>query len=252
MLDVKEYAQRQFENVANNYRTSDVHARGEDLVRMTAIAGLMGTEHVLDAGCGAGHTALAFAPYVSRVIAYDLTPAMLEQVEQLSRERGIPNVTTRQGDVEELPFNDGTFDVVVSRYSAHHWPHPVNALREFYRVLKPAGQLILSDIVAPDEPAPDTFLQAIELLRDPSHVRDHTITQWIAMLGEAGFHSEIVFTWQLPLNFAEWVTRMATPEAKVSMIKTLLDNAPRDVHEAMEVQSDYSFSIIGALFRAVS
>lgn len=250
MTDVKGSVQRQFGNVAANYRTSAVHASGEDLTRMVQIAHLNGTERLLDAGCGAGHTGIAFAPEAREVIAYDLTMAMLEQVERLAEERGIRNVTTRQGDVEHLPFEAETFDVVVSRYSAHHWQHPQAALHEFQRVLKPGGQFILSDIVALDDPTLDTFLQAVELLRDPSHVRDHSTAQWLTMLAETRFRAEVVFTWSLPLNFDSWVLRMATPHLNVAMLKSLFDGAPQEVRAAMDVQPDYTFSIPGALFHA--
>ncbi|MBC7869458.1 MAG: methyltransferase domain-containing protein, partial [Chitinophagaceae bacterium] len=162
-------------------------------------------------------------------------------------ERGNTNVVTRQGDVEALPFEDSSFDLVVSRYSAHHWPQPTAALEEFYRVLKPGGRFLLSDIVAWDAPALDTFLQTIELVRDPSHVRDHTVKQWTAMLTEAHFTAEVLFTWELPLNFDAWVTRMATPPASIDMLKTLFDGAPAEIRVAMDVQPDYSFSIPGAL-----
>jgi ubiquinone/menaquinone biosynthesis C-methylase UbiE len=249
MNDVKTSVQRQFGDVAANYRTSTVHASGEDLTRMVEAARLSGTERVLDAGCGAGHSALAFAPVAGEVVAYDLTPSMLEQVERLAAERNINNVVTRQGDVESLPFEDASFDVVVSRYSAHHWPHPVVALKEFFRVLKPGGQFILSDIVAAPEPTLDTFLQTIELLRDPSHVRDHSVVQWLEMFAEAGFEAEVIFTWDLPLDFDAWVARIATPALNVTMIKTLFDGAPREVREGMDVQSNYRFSIPGALLQ---
>jgi len=249
MQDVKASVQQQFGNVAVNYATSTVHASGEDMNRMVQLAELSGTEKVLDAGCGAGHTALAFAPHVAEVIAYDLTLSMLDQVNRLAAERGITNLTTQHGDVEMLPFEDGTFDRVVSRYSAHHWPHPARALAEFRRVLKSGGQFILSDIVAEEDPTLDTFLQTIELLRDPSHVRDHSISQWNMMLRDAGFASEVLYTWQLPLDFDAWITRMATPTASVAMIKTLFDGAPSEVRNAMDVQPNYRFQIPGALFR---
>jgi ubiquinone/menaquinone biosynthesis C-methylase UbiE len=249
MQDVKASVQQQFGNVAINYATSAVHASGEDLNRMVQLAELTGTEKILDAGCGAGHTALAFAPHVAEVVAYDLTPSMLDQVNRLASERSITNLKTQQGDVESLPFEDGTFDRVVSRYSAHHWPHPANALSEIYRVLKPGGQFILSDIVAAEDPALDTFLQVVEFLRDPSHVRDHSISQWNSMLREANFAPEVLFTWDLPLDFNSWVARMATPSANVAMIKTLFDGAPSEVRGAMDVQPDYRFQIPGALFR---
>ena len=106
MQDVKASVQQQFGNVAANYATSIVHASGEDLNRMVQFANLNGMEYVLDAGCGAGHTALAFAPHVAQVIAYDLTASMLEQVEQLASQRDVTNLTTQRGDVEVLPFEN--------------------------------------------------------------------------------------------------------------------------------------------------
>lgn len=247
MQDVKAAVQKQFGNVAENYRNSSVHAAGEDLNRMVLAAGLQGTEFVLDAGCGAGHTGLAFAAHAGKVIAYDLTPAMLEQVERLAAERGIGNIETRLGDVEHLPFEDATFDLVVSRYSAHHWPHPAAALREFRRVLKSGGRFILSDIVAADDPTLDTFLQTIELLRDPSHVRDHSSSQWLMMLEENGFDASVIFTWELPLEFDAWVQRIGTSELHVQALKSLFDGAPSEVRTAMDVQASYRFTIPGAL-----
>lgn len=249
MGDIKHQVQRQFGNVAANYLTSAVHARGQDLSVMVESARLSGSERVLDAGCGAGHTALAFAPHVREVVALDLTPAMTEQVRRLAAERRQNSVAVCRGDVERLPFAPGAFDLVVSRYSAHHWPDPAVALCEFARALKPGGRFMLGDVVAPDAPTQDTFLQAVELLRDPSHVRDHTCNQWLALFQQAGFAPEVVFTWDIFLEFDDWVARMATPHHSVAMIKTLFDGAPAEVRAAMQVQPDYSFTIRGTLLR---
>ena len=126
--DMKHRVQSQFGHVAANYRTSAVHAAGEDLKRMVKQSPVTPAALVLDAGCGAGHTAMAFAPHVKRVIACDFTRSMLTQVKALADERGIDNVIAQHGDVENLPFQDRTFDIIASRYSAHHWPHPERAL----------------------------------------------------------------------------------------------------------------------------
>jgi ubiquinone/menaquinone biosynthesis C-methylase UbiE len=247
MDDVKNTVQRQFAPVAANYATSAVHVAGPDLTAMLDAAALRGHERVLDAGCGAGHTALAFAPHVAEVAALDLTEAMLAQGRKLAKQRDLTNITFKRGDVEKLAFDDASFDLVTSRYSAHHYPHPLAALREFARVLKPGGRLLLVDVVSPDEPAQDTFLNAIELLRDPSHVRDHTVAQWLRMLASAGFTSEALGGWPLRLEFESWVARMNTPFLAITQIRSLIEGAPREVRSSLAIGEGYSFSVPTAL-----
>ncbi len=247
---IKSAVEQRFSPVAENYSTSAVHAQGADLAVMVKMARLTGDEMVLDAGCGAGHTALAFAPHVRHVTALDLSLPMLGQVEKLAVERGLANITTRQGDVEQIPFPDASFDLIVSRYSAHHWPRPQDALAEFHRLVRPGGRLLLDDVVSFDAPALDTFLQTIELLRDPSHVRDHSPAQWLAMLAEAGFAGKVVHTWDIFLDFESWHTRMATPELNVAMLRALYAGAAPEVRVALKVQETGDFTIPGALFVA--
>ena len=143
---VKDSVEKQFSQAAQHYSTSPIHASGPDLAHMLKAARLSGGESVLDAGCGAGHTALYFAPHVAQVVACDLSTSMLAQGERLARERGLSNLQFRQADVEHLPFGSGEFDRVTTRYSAHHWPNPLAALREFRRVLRPGGFVLLGDI----------------------------------------------------------------------------------------------------------
>jgi ubiquinone/menaquinone biosynthesis C-methylase UbiE len=252
---VKDAVQRQFSQVAANYSTSSVHASGAELEKMVQMANLQGAEMVLDAGCGPGHAALAFAPHAAKVVAVDLVGSMLEQGRALAAARGIANIEFRQADVEQLPFEAESFDVIATRYSAHHWPDPQAALREFHRVLRRPdgreGQLLIVDVVSFDDPVIDTHLQAIELLRDPSHVRDHTAGQWMTMLAVAGFQAEVDFTWNLHIEFSAWVQRMLTPPPAVAMIRSLLDHAPAEVRYALQVKPDSSFTLRCALLRAV-
>jgi ubiquinone/menaquinone biosynthesis C-methylase UbiE len=248
-MEIKDSVQKQFSPVAANYATSAVHVAGPDLTAMLAAAGARADQRVLDAGCGAGHTALAFAPPVAEVVALDLTEAMLAQGRKLARDRGIANITFQRGDVERLPFPDASFDLVTSRYSAHHYPHPQVALSEFARVLKPGGAFLLIDVVAPEPPAQDTFLNAIELLRDPSHVRDHTVEQWRRMFDASGLAAEALETWPLRLEFESWVARMQTPFLAITQIRALIDGATRDVRAALAIEEGYSFSVPTALLR---
>src|SRR5690606_21227699 len=208
--------------------------------RIVQLIGKHPAQRALGAGWGAGHAAAAAAPSADKVAALDLLPVQPDQGQALAAERGLTKRTTEQRDNDTLPFGDNPFGSVTSRYSAHHWPHPPTAMNEIARVLQPGGRFTLSDIVAPDDPAHDTFLQAIELLRDPSHVRDHSIRQWQAIFAEAGFECEVVFTWLLPLNFDSWVARMATPPLNVEMLKVLYDGASSEIRAAMQIQPDYT------------
>lgn len=249
--DLKASVQSQFGPVAANYSTSAVHVKGADLDAMIKVAALTGTERVLDAGTGTGHTALAFARHAAAVVAVDLTENMLTQGRQLAVDQGLTNVEFRHADVEALPFGANEFDLVVSRYSAHHWPNPHHALREFGRVLRPGGRLILNDIVSYDSFVCDSYLQTIEILRDPSHVRDHTVGQWLAMSADAGFvDGTLVYQGDVWIDFASWVTRMATPAPNVTMIRTLFAGAPSEFREVMKIEENDDFSLTGAVLQA--
>ncbi len=249
--DIKRSVQSQFGQVAANYSTSAVHARGADLDAMVVAAALTGSERVLDAGTGTGHTALAFARQAANVVAVDFTENMLAQGRKLAEAQGLTNVEFRLGDAEALPAGDHEFDLVVSRYSAHHWPHPQQALCEFVRVLKPGGTLIMNDIVSYDDLVCDTYLQSIELLRDPSHVRDHTVAQWLTMIRDAGFaNAEVVYQGDVWIDFESWIARMATPAENAQMIRTLFDGAPAEFRSVLKIEENHDFCFSGAVIRA--
>lgn len=249
-MDVKESIQRRFGPAAADYAASAVHAGGPDLAAMVAAAGATGEARLLDVATGAGHTALAFAPLVGEVVAVDLTEAMHAAGRGLADERGIANVAFQRGDAERLPFPDGSFDLVTCRYAAHHFPRPAAAAGEMARVLAPGGRVLLVDVVSFADPAADTVLNAIEVLRDPSHVRDHTVAQWRAMLGEAGLAPEELGSFPLRLEFGSWVARMRTAAVAVAGIRALLDAAPEPVREALRVEADHTFTAPVALLRA--
>ncbi|NYE63654.1 SAM-dependent methyltransferase [Duganella sp. 1224] len=242
---------RQFGNTASAYLTSSVHAHGADLAHLRALAAALPARPVvLDLGCGAGHASFAVAPAASSVTAFDLSPEMLNVVASAARDRGLDNIGTRQGNVASLPFDDAAFCMVITRFSAHHWLDVPAALREVRRVLKPNGVFVVIDITAPETPLHDTTLQAVELLRDGSHVRDYRPTEWTHMLGTAGYTSERVSDWKLPMQFDDWTARMRTPAERIVAIRSLLRGAPEETRRYYAVQDDDSFTIDASLFIA--
>jgi SAM-dependent methyltransferase len=176
-------------------------------------------------------------------VAYDLSTEMVDIVTNEARRRDLRNVVAKEGQVESLPFEDASFDWVCTRYSAHHWTEIRTALGEARRVLKRGGGLIAMDTCAPTNPLFDTHLQTIELLRDGSHVRNYTPTEWKSMLTEGGFAVGAESTWKLPLDFNAWIVRMKTPAVYVDAIRSLLQNAPREVVDYFRVAEDGSFTL---------
>jgi SAM-dependent methyltransferase len=244
-MDQSRSIQQSFGPAAAAYAVSAVHRGGEDLDLLVAAGVRSGRERVLDLGCGAGHTALAFAPRVAEVVALDLTPAMLEQTESLARERALENVRTELGNAAALPFDDDSFDVVTSRLSAHHYTDPAAAVREAARVLAPGGIFLLSDTIAPEDPAEDSFLNAFELLRDPSHVRDHRLSDWERMFRDAGLAPSQLGSFRIHQDFEPWVERIGTPEGCVVGLRALFDAVPDELRRAFDVRGDgdYAFSL---------
>ncbi len=122
---------------------------------------------------------------------------MLAVVAAEGARRGFANLETRAGAAEVLPFESGTFDLIVTRYSAHHWASVPNALAECARVAAPGARLIVIDLVSPETPLFDTSLQVVEFLRDASHVRDYRVSEWRVMQEAAGFRSPTITSWKL-------------------------------------------------------
>ncbi len=252
-MDQTQAIQERFGAAAAAYAVSAVHLGGPDLDAMLAAGVATGRERVLDLGCGPGHTALAFAARVASVVALDLTPAMLDQARRLARERGLANVRFELGNAARLPFPDASFEVVTSRLSAHHVAEPAAMVNEVARVLAPGGVFLLSDTIAPEDPARDTFINAFELLRDPSHVRDHRISEWQAMFRAAGLEPSCLGRFDIHQEFEPWVARIGTSRDSVIGLRALCDAAPDEVrgYFGIRAHGDYAFRLDSAVLRGV-
>lgn len=235
--------EQQFGARAEAYVASAVHAAGEDLDELTALAAERRFKTVLDLGCGGGHVSFAVAPHADSVIAYDLSTTMLDAVGKEARARGLANIATRQGKAEALPFADASFDFVATRYSAHHWQDVAAALREARRILKPGGTIMAMDAVAPEIVLCDTFLQTVEMLRDPSHVRDYSVREWLQMLEAAGFEPGAPKRRRIRLDFESWTTRMQTPPVQADAIRALMIKMPEEVGGHFALEADGSFML---------
>jgi ubiquinone/menaquinone biosynthesis C-methylase UbiE len=160
---------------------------------------------VLDVACGPGILSAAIAKSARDVVAFDLTPRMLTKAKQRCAEAGLDNVTFREGNATELPFPDAAFDAVVTRLSVHHFDWPARVMSEIFRVLRRGGHFVVADVIASEVPAESELQNAIEILRDPSHVRMLPGSELTSLVKDAGFAIESVTSWDKPREFEEWM-----------------------------------------------
>lgn len=130
----------------------------------TAIDTLRPGETVVDLGSGAGMDAFLAARQVGpkgRVIGVDMTPAMLAKARENALKVGLDNVEFREGRIEELPLEDESVDVILSNCVINLSPEKERVYREAYRVLRPGGRVMVSDIVL-ERPLPAEVVEHID------------------------------------------------------------------------------------------
>jgi ubiquinone/menaquinone biosynthesis C-methylase UbiE/catechol 2,3-dioxygenase-like lactoylglutathione lyase family enzyme len=236
---IKKRVRETFGRAAAAYISSPTHAAGDDLARLVELAQPAETDLALDISTGGGHTALALAPHVARVIASDLTPRMLDAARDFISAQGVTNVEYVVADAEGLPFLDETFDLVTVRIAPHHYADVRAAVREMRRVLKRHGRLVVVDNIAPEDPTLDTLANEWEKRRDPSHVREYTAVQWRAFIAEAGLIQEQLESRSKSHAFQAWVERTGMPAADRDALEADMLTAPR------EARDHFSFEVRG-------
>jgi ubiquinone/menaquinone biosynthesis C-methylase UbiE len=160
---------------------------------------------VLDLACGPGVVSAAVAGIADSVLAFDATPAMLDKARQRCADAGLCNVTFQQGDAAALPFDANAFDSVVTRLAIHHFDDPSRVLTELFRVLRPGGRLVIADVLVSEDVVEAELQNAIENLRDPSHVRMLPLSELNALVTSSGFAISEQSIWDKDRQFEEWM-----------------------------------------------
>ncbi len=250
-------AREQFGRQAAHYGRDAIFAQGSTLELALAHLGDGPWETALDVATGAGHMALRLAARARRVIGLDPVPAMLDEARRGAAAGEGGNVEWVEGWAEELPFANGSFDLVTCRIAAHHFSDARRAVREMARVLRRGGRALVIDTCAPAENDLDTFLNRLEAVRDPSHRRDYKVAEWFSFFAAANLR---LSHWEFGLlerrmDFAGWVKRAGTPPERVDELRRMLAGAPAPVVAALGLETsrrdgESTFAIPMGLFVA--
>lgn len=230
---------RQFSRNAHPYRDDAGFAADDDFSQMVASVAFTGHEPVLDLGTGAGHVVLAFAPFGAVCMGCDIPPQMVEVATQYSARRHACNVRYVRGDEgEHLAVPNVTFAVVTSRFAAHHFGDLRRVLAEVTRVLKRGGRFLRVDPYVPEEESLDPFLDTLERLRDPSHIRNYRRSEFRQAFAQAGLEYHEHTRWDVRLSFEARIEHAHTPGSRQSRLAAHLQGAIRACRETFHLEYD--------------
>lgn len=155
---------------------------------------------ILDLGTGTGYLAFPIATKYpkAQVTGLDIVELALNKNRERAKENGLKNLSFVNYNGLAFPFENETFDMVVTRYALHHFPDIKGAFQEVSRVLKPKGKFFLSD-PAPNDDDAKGFVDAYMQMKKDGHIKFYTKAEW-QMLGEAiGF--KIVNDFETDIRF---------------------------------------------------
>ncbi len=185
---------------ADAFRESPTHRAGPDLDLLVEWCEPGHDVKVLDVATGGGHVARRLREEGCTVVTVDSAPGME------------PDVVA---PAEELPFEDGSFDVVTCRIAAHHFHDMRKAVAEMARV---SGRLLVIE----DNVFRGEHVEEAERLRDASHVRCYSEEEWREMVEQAGFEVEQLEHFPRRQSFDAWLARVDTPPEAAAQIRGLL------------------------------
>jgi ubiquinone/menaquinone biosynthesis C-methylase UbiE len=228
---------REFAHQAATFAVSAAMTDQAEVARLANAIGEAGHGRVLDVACGPGIVTSAVAERAQEVVALDLTPQMLDKARERCNKAGHTNVVFMEGSATALPFADDRFDAVITRLSIHHFVDPTAAVAEMLRVLRRGGSFAVADVTSSEGASKSELQNAIEVLRDPSHVRMLPPSELIALVRSFGVTIEQQDCWDKVREFEEWLGIVANPEraAPLRTVVRALATAGEDAGMGLKV-----------------
>ena len=240
MSDHRQQILDQFTRQAVPFATATGINNEAALRLMVEFVGAGPADTVLDVACGPGLVVCAFARVARHATGIDLTPAMLDRARATQQERGLTNVTWRLGDVLPLPYPDGAFSIVTSRFAFHHFQDPRAVLGEMRRVCAPGGRVLVVDTEASPDPVKAAEFNRMEILRDPSHVRAMPLIELTALFRDAGFPLPRRTSYRLESELEELLGRSFPKPGDAERIREIFAASLEDDRLGIPLQRDGS------------
>jgi ubiquinone/menaquinone biosynthesis C-methylase UbiE len=223
----KDAVRKQFTKTVEAFSKYAVRDTPEVLAEKVEFVKAQPSELVLDVACGPGEFVLALAPHARFAYGVDLTFQMLQQAQAFQVTRQVSRAAFLCGEAEQLPFPDGSLDLVTCQCSFHHMPKPELALAEMVRVAKPEGRVLVIDTLAPESGAKFELHNRIERVRDPSHALTLRLTSFLSMFEERNLSILRQGLRGRQRSFNQWMLRagLEPPHKRYQETRKLLEDS---------------------------
>ena len=208
---MEKHIQTEFARQANQMAVAAAFHAEPVLEWLVRAVGAAARNRALDLACGPGIVAEVIAPRVREVVGLDVTPEMIRLAHDRLEKAQLTNAYFSVASVEALPFKENEFDQVITRLSLHHFHDVAAVLSEVRRVLRPGGDLIIADVVSPEDADESALHNSLEQLRDPTHVRMFAPAELLEIIHVAGFSLVSEEEWEQQRSFLEWAQIIANP-----------------------------------------
>jgi ubiquinone/menaquinone biosynthesis C-methylase UbiE len=230
-LSHNERVQAEFTRQAESFRASPTLNAAEVTIRIGEALS-PGVQRALDVTCGPGLLLPVLSARARSVVGIDLTRKNL----LLARDVEVDNpVRLVRGLAEWLPFAANTFDAVVLRLALHHYVRPDVVLAAARSLLRARGRLVVLDVLGPEDPATSELRDALERLRDPSHVALLSRESMRTQIEQAGFTLRSEQLWSQPREFSEWAAILNEPR-RLADLEVILRTLSRSDEDAAGLQ----------------
>lgn len=218
-MDIKKHNKNvveQFSKQASGYTSIASHS--DSLEKLISIASASKKDEVLDIACGSGIVSCEFAKYTNHVTGIDITEETLSEAKKMQVKQNLKNITWKIGDVENIPYEDNSFSIVVSRFGFHHFLNPLKVLSEMKRVCKFNGIIMVVDVSLPATKI--LKYNEMEKNRDSSHVKALSLTEFSNLFKKVDFQNLNIDSYSMKIGLKELLE--ASFPSDVSTLKKMI------------------------------
>ena len=228
MSDIHEIVKRQFDSQALNFSNWSVTQNTEYQKAYFDFCEISSQDTVLDFACGTGEYAIFAAPKVKYVQGVDISKGMIEIAQRQAEEMNLNNIGFLCSPVEQTPFEDGAFSVVMCRSAFHHFHNYDGIFDEMVRCCRQGGRISVQDIMAYPDRKIDEFFEEFEKLVDVSHHKTVSREFIENLYHQRKLKIKNRFEIEIELNFREYLGHAKQSEENQERIVHLIENGIKD------------------------